>query len=375
VSKIISIGTQVPPYPHRQDKVAQFMQRIYACSPSVSRKMRFLYKHCGIDTRYSVVPDYSLPATGWKFYPPTENLEPFPSLEQRMSWYNLHAPGLAIKAIEDCITGMIEPSGITHLVTVSCTGMSAPGLDLQIMETMNLSPCLFRSSVNFMGCYAAIHGLKWADALCKADPDARVLVVCVELCTLHFQREANMDNIASGMLFGDGAAAVLVTPDDDPHAGLRLEKFHSEVALQGKKDMSWELSSTGFRMTLSSYIPDLLEADFAALVNAALGKAGLRVSDIRHWCIHPGGKRILEAITQSLHLAPDQLEHSYSVMQAYGNMSSPTLLFVLKAIQARIRQLKEKGGAEKGGAAAPEYIFGAAFGPGLTMETFIASVV
>ena len=374
MSKIISIGTQVPPYPHRQDTVEQFMQRIYACSPEDARKMRFLYKHCGIDTRYSVLPDYSLPAADWVFYPPTENLEPFPSIEERMTWYSRCAPGLAIKAIENCIEGMAGPGDITHLITVSCTGMSAPGLDLQIMEAMKLSPALFRSSVNFMGCYAAIHGLKWADALCRSDPGARVLVVCVELCTLHFQREASMDNIASGMLFGDGAAAVLVTPDKDPRPGLRLEYFHSEVALQGKKDMTWELSSTGFRMTLSSYIPDLLEADFSTLVNTALGRAGLRSSDIRHWCIHPGGKRILEAISQSLELRPGELEASYSVMKDYGNMSSPTLLFVLKAIQERIArsaQTRDPAEAPRAG----EYIFGAAFGPGLTMETFIASVV
>ena len=367
MSKIISIGTQVPPYPHRQDTVEQFMQRIYACSPDDARKMRFLYKHSGIDTRYSVLPDYSVPATDWTFYPATENLEPFPSLEKRMAWYNVHAPVLAVKAIENCIQDQAAPAEITHLITVSCTGMSAPGLDLQIMEAMHLSPSLFRSSVNFMGCYAAIHGLKWADAICKADPGARVLVVCVELCTLHFQRDASMDSIASGMLFGDGAAAVLVTPDEDPRPGFRLERFHSEVALQGKKDMTWELSSTGFRMTLSSYIPDLLEADFSTLVNAALDKAGLRSSDIRHWCIHPGGKRILEAISQSLNLQPEQLAPSYSVMRDYGNMSSPTLLFVLKAIQEQIRFA--------GPAASPEYVFSAAFGPGLTMETFIASVV
>ena len=369
MSKIISIGTQVPPYPHRQAEVEQFMQRIYACSPEDSRKMRFLYKHCGIDTRYSVVPDYSLSAADWEFYPATENLEPFPSLEQRMAWYGRCAPTLAIDSIHSCISGLATPSEITHLITVSCTGMSAPGLDLQIMEAMHLSPSLFRSSVNFMGCYAAIHGLKWADALCKSDPNAKVLVVCVELCTLHFQREATMDNIASGMLFADGAAAVLVTCDDNPHPGFRLEQFYSQVALQGKKDMTWELSSTGFQMTLSSYIPDLLGADFSSLVNAALQKAGLRSTDIRHWCIHPGGKRILEAIAQSMDLEPGQLEHSYNVMRDYGNMSSPTLLFVLKQIEAQIK------GAPRKNSSAPEYVFGAAFGPGLTMETFMASVV
>jgi predicted naringenin-chalcone synthase len=379
VSKIISIGTQVPPFPHAQGQVLDFMQRIYACGPDESRKIRYLYKHSGIDTRYSCIPDYSLPAADWQFYSPTENLEPFPAIEQRMQWYGQYAPILAVQAIESCLQDVEEPSAITHLITVSCTGMSAPGLDLQILEAMQLSPSLFRSSVNFMGCYAAIHGLKWADALCKAEPGAKVLVVCVELCTLHFQREATSDNISSGMLFADGAAAVLVTADKHPRKGFRLEQFHSEVSLQGKKDMAWDISSTGFRMTLSGYIPDLLEADFATLVNKALGKAGLHRSDIRHWCIHPGGKRILEAITQSLDLEAEQLAHSHAVMKAYGNMSSPTLLFVLKAIAERIQARTQVEGTAQPEAAPvgvePEYLFAAAFGPGLTMETFIATVV
>lgn len=340
------------------------MQRIHASSPEEARKVKFLYHQSGIATRYSVVPDYNLPANEWTFYSPTENLEPFPSTEKRMEWYGRHAPGLGVQAIRSCLEGLEEPAAITHLITVSCTGMSAPGLDLQIMEALQLSRSLFRSSVNFMGCYAAIHGLKWADAICRSDPRAKVLVVCVELCTLHFQSEATKDNISSAMLFADGAAAVLVTPDDDPRRGFRLEQFHSEVSLKGKGDMAWDISSTGFRMTLSSFIPDLLEADFASLVERALDKAGLGVSDIRHWCIHPGGRRILEAIGQSLHLDKAALEHSYSVMRDYGNMSSPTLLFVLQRIQAALN--KPDG---------PEFVFAGAFGPGLTMETFIASVV
>jgi predicted naringenin-chalcone synthase len=340
------------------------MQRIHASSPEEARKMKFLYHHSGIDTRHSVVPDYNLPTDEWTFYPPTENLEPFPSTEKRMQWYGAHAPVLAVQAIRSCLEGLEEPASVTHLITVSCTGMSAPGLDLQIMEALALPTSIFRSSVNFMGCYAAIHGLKWADAICRSDPAAKVLVVCVELCTLHFQSDGTKDNISSAMLFADGAAAVLVTPDTDPRGGFRLEQFHSEVSLQGKGDMAWDISSTGFRMTLSSYIPDLLEADFASLVNKALGKAGLGISDIGHWCIHPGGRRILEAIGKSLRLEAGELEPSYSVMREYGNMSSPTLLFVLKRIQDGLKN-----------ATGPGLVFAGAFGPGLTMETFIASVV
>ena len=280
-----------------------------------------------------------------------------------MQWYNRCAPGLGMQAILSCLDGLEEPGAITHLITVSCTGMSAPGLDLQLMEALQLPTSVFRSSVNFMGCYAAIHGLKWADAICRSEPGAKVVVVCVELCTLHFQSEATKDNISSAMLFSDGAAAVLVTADTDPRKGFRLEQFHSEVSLHGKRDMAWDIAQTGFRMTLSGYIPELLEADFASLVERALTRASLKTNDIRHWCIHPGGRRILDAIGKSLHLPGDALAHSYSVMRDYGNMSSPTLLFVLKRIQDA---LHDEDGA---------YVFASAFGPGLTMETFIASVV
>ncbi len=364
MSKIISIGTKVPPYAHSQEEVLEFMNRIYASTPEQARKVRHLYRHSGIQTRYSYIPDYSCRTSEWQFYAPTENLEPFASVEKRMEWYGRFAPQLAVESIEECINGLVEPKEITHLITVSCTGMSAPGLDLQIMEAMDLSPSLYRSSVNFMGCYAAVHGLKWADAICKTTPQAKVLVVCVELCTLHFQRELTQDNIASGMLFSDGAAAVLLTADNDPRPGFRLDQFYSEVSSGGKKDMAWNITSTGFQMTLSGYIPELLEANFATLVDRALASSGLERKDITHWCIHPGGKRILETIAHSMELGPSDLQHSYSVMQAYGNMSSPTLLFVLKSIGDG---LKERN--------SPQRIFAAAFGPGLTMETFISTIV
>jgi predicted naringenin-chalcone synthase len=225
LSKIISIGTAVPAYCHEQMTILSFMQTVYAANETDKRKMRFLYQQSGIKQRYSVISDYSRPVQDWKFYPQSENLEPFPSLEQRMMIYNRQAPLLSVDAIRDCLNHAHDPKKITHLITVSCTGMSAPGLDLQVMELMDLQKDIFRTSINFMGCYAAIHALKIADALCKSDSSARVLIVCTELCTLHFQREATMDNIASSLLFGDGSAAALITADEDPAEGLILDHF------------------------------------------------------------------------------------------------------------------------------------------------------
>src|SRR5690349_55142 len=203
------MGTAVPECKHDQFEILEFMQRVYAPDEAHRRKLRFLYKQGGIDARYSVIPDYSLPANQWQFYSPTENLEPFPTLEKRMQWFGEHAANLSVSAIKDCLS-RTENKNITHLITVSCTGLSAPGLDLEIMEKLELPYTLNRSSVNFMGCYAAIHAMKMADAFCKAEPGSIVLIVCTELCTLHFQRELTADNITSSMLFGDGAAALLI---------------------------------------------------------------------------------------------------------------------------------------------------------------------
>ncbi|MEP6676037.1 MAG: type III polyketide synthase [Ferruginibacter sp.] len=359
MSKILSIGTAVPEYRHEQQDILGFMQCVYALDETEKRKLKFLYRQGGINTRYSVIPDYSLPAAEWQFYKPTENLEPFPKLEQRMQWYQQHAATLSLKAVAQCVEKFPAKS-ITHLITVSCTGMSAPGLDIELIELLNLPATTFRTSVNFMGCYAAIHALKLADAFCKADTNANVMIVCTELCTLHFQKEYSVDNITSSMLFSDGAAAVLVSGNDEEQ-GLRIDHFYSMISLNGKKDMAWELSSRGFLMTLSSYVSDLIEENFDDLTKNALQAAGINKEDITKWCIHPGGKKILEAVHKSLGFTNGQLKPCYDVLEDYGNMSSPTVLFVLQKIMNALDKNE------------PAKIFGAAFGPGLTMETFILS--
>jgi predicted naringenin-chalcone synthase len=359
LSKIQSIGIGLPAFKHRQDDILDFMQRVYALDEAGKRKLKFLYRQSGIAHRYSTIPDYSLPADQWQFFHASENLEPFPGLEQRMQMFHKHAAPLSVQAIQQCLE-KFPVQKITHLITVSCTGMSAPGLDLELLELLELPPTIFRTSVNFMGCYAAVHGLKLADAFCKADKKANVLVVCTELCTLHFQKKPTTDNLTSSLLFGDGAAAVLITGNDEAE-GLNIDNFFSTTLLKGKKDMAWELSSSGFQMTLSGYVADLIEEDFNKLVCDALNAANLQKEEITHWCVHPGGKKILEAVHNSLGFTNGQLQHSYDVLRDYGNMSSATVLFVLKKIM---------DAADKKG---PGKILGAAFGPGLTMETFILS--
>ncbi|HRO44320.1 type III polyketide synthase [Agriterribacter sp.] len=362
MSKIINIGTALPHYKHRQEDILHFMQQVYATDTVEQRKMKFLYHQSGIQNRYSVVGDYSRSVKDWKFYPRSESLEPFPSLEQRMTLYHAHAAPLSVDAIRNCTERILPAKEITHLITVSCTGMSAPGLDLQITDLMDLPNTLYRTSINFMGCYAAIHALKIADAICKNDTAARVMIVCTELCTLHFQKEATTDNITSSMLFADGSAAALIAHDQYPLPGLALQHFYAEIIPRGKKDMAWELSSSGFLMTLSGYIPELIKEDFEPLIARALQSAGITREQINGWCIHPGGKRILEAVKKCLHLDEEALADSSRILEEFGNMSSPTILFVLQQMMQK-RQGKNKK------------ILGAAFGPGLTMETFVGEMV
>jgi predicted naringenin-chalcone synthase len=334
------------------------MQETYGLDDADKRKLKFLYTHSGIDTRYSVIEDFSV-SFGQRCFFPKEANTAFPLLEQRMEIFNKEAVSLSVKAINECLLGIITPQQVTHLVTVSCTGMSAPGLDLQVMEEMKLAPDIFRTSVNFMGCYAAIHGLKLAKMICDSTPDSNVVVVCTELCTLHFQQAFTEDNAASSLLFADGCAAVLVSNCIEKDNALSIRGFYSHVKQEGKSDMAWQLNSRGFLMTLSGYIPELIQEDIYPKLAAAAACNHLSLEDITQWCIHPGGKRILDMIQKKLNLPEKALSYSRDVLAKYGNMSSPTVLFVLKEI---MEDLHKK----------PAKIMGLAFGPGLTMETFIA---
>jgi predicted naringenin-chalcone synthase len=307
VADIISVATALPEFRHEQENILHFMQNIYGIDDMEKRKLAFLYRHCGINTRYSVINDYGLGNESWSFFPKDKPCC-FPKLEQRMQLYQHKALPLSVKAIERCINNYTTADKITHLITVSCTGMSAPGLDLEIMEAMNLSPSLFRTSVNFMGCYAAIHALKLAKMICDSTKLANVVIVATELCTLHFQEEYTMDNAASSLLFADGCAAVLVSNYLHSKQAVSLKSFYSQVAFKGKKLMAWELSSKGFLMTLSGYVPQLIEEDITALTAQALQQGSVTREEISYWCIHPGGKKILDVIGKQLKLEESDLD-------------------------------------------------------------------
>jgi predicted naringenin-chalcone synthase len=354
--KIIAIGTATPTYRHRQEDIMRFMLDANNLDEKNRKLLPILYRRSGIETRHSVFPDFSLPREQWDFF---SNNCTVPSLEKRMTLYNKQAVDLSANAINNCLqgtTGGIPPiQSVTHLITVTCTGISAPGLDILLMQKLNLSPNIVRTSVNFMGCYAALHALKIADAFCRADASAKVLIVCTELCTLHFQKTNNTDAVLSSTLFADGSAACLITSEKEVE-GLEIKQFYSKVALGGQEAMAWQLSSTGFLMTLSNHVPKLIKEEIKNLLESSLAQLNLTIDKITNWAIHPGGKNILEAVEHSLGLSHEDLAKSYDVLKNYGNMSSPTILFVLKEMM----EAKKQGN-----------IFAVAFGPGITMESVI----
>lgn len=358
MANIISISTAVPAWKHAQEDILAFMQASYQLDDTEKRKLKFLYHQSGIQYRHSVIKDYGTSEQGENSFIPANHLAAYPDIDKRMQLYNQHALPLSLDAATQCFTEQVTPAAITHLITVSCTGMSAPGLDLAIVNALALSPTINRTSINFMGCYAAIHALKQADYICKADTNATVLIVCTELCTLHFQKSSTPNNITSSLLFADGAAAVIVS-NLQTAKYISLDAFFSKVAFRGNDSMAWHISKDGFLMTLSSYVPQVIEEDIDQLLLEALSKNNLSKKDIQHWCVHPGGKKILEAFTKSTGIENEALKHAYAILKGYGNMSSPTVLFVLKEIW-EVAHNNEK-------------IFGCAFGPGLTIETFIAT--
>ena len=359
-----AIGTANPSHRIAQSQIADFMAQALEFGDADTRKLRALYRVSGIAHRYSVLPDYGRANGNYTFFPNTPTLEPFPSVGQRMAVYRREALPLATQAVRECLCQIpdVAAASITHLVTVSCTGMYAPGLDIELVQALGLRRDVRRTCVNFMGCYAAVNAVKLADAFCRADAQARVLIVSVELCTLHFQKSPKEDHLISNALFGDGAAACLVQAGPLPNGvpSLALQGFHCGLEPDGQDDMAWHINDFGFEMTLSSYVPKLIQRGIRNLTDGLLASLPVELGDIRHFAIHPGGRKILETIETELGLTHEDNRHAYRVLRDYGNMSSATVLFVLREVLAHATP------ADDG---APVLSF--AFGPGLTMEAML----
>lgn len=364
MSYITSIGTANPKHKIRQSDIADFMVRAMQLNKADASKLRSLYRATGIASRYSVLGDYGR-KDGFDFFSNTDDLEPFPSTKRRLDLYRHHSLKISLDAIESCLSRLpdIDKKSLTHLIVVSCTGMYAPGLDIDLVRSLGLSPNIQRLCINFMGCYAAFNGLKLADTFCETTPNARVLVVCTELCSIHFQKENNADNMLANALFADGSAALLVEAAPRPGLNLKPERFYCALIPEGENDMAWTVGDLGFEMKLSSYVPDVIRSGIGKLTSSLLQSSSQTLSDVSYFAIHPGGKRILEAIEEELGLTREQNRAAYEVLRNFGNMSSPTVLFVLAEI---CRGLNGVDGNRK--------ILSFAFGPGITLESMLLSI-
>ncbi|ESR22654.1 type III polyketide synthase [Lutibaculum baratangense] len=277
----------------------------------------------------------------------------FPGTNKRMQIYEERAPQLAEAAVARLELGG-DAKRVTHVIVTSCTGFSAPGLDLEIVARCGLDRSAERTIVGFMGCYAAISGLKLARHIVRSEPRSRVLLVNLELCTLHLKETKDIEQLLSFYLWGDGCAASLISAEA---TGIRLDSFRSFLAEDTSELMEWHVREDGFDMVLSGKVPGAIRHTLKERHGEILD--GRRPEAIDLWAVHPGGRSVLDAVAKALKLDPGALSASRGVLRDYGNMSSATVMFVLKALMAQDRR-----GAHG---------CGMAFGPGLTAETMLFS--
>jgi predicted naringenin-chalcone synthase len=303
----------------------------------------------GIAHRYSVLAPgedgAAVDASG--FY----QLGDFPDTAARMKKFEACAPDLAVEAVEKLLVGE-DRLRITHVIVTSCTGLSAPGIDLELVQRCGLPPSVERTMVGFMGCYAAINALKLARHIVRSEPSARVLAVNLELCTLHLHETAELEEILSFLLFADGCAAALISADP---VGVEINSFRAVLVPDTSALIRWHIREQGFDMVLSGAVPGAIRAALSESRDEILGGA----NDIGLWAVHPGGRTVLDAVEQAFALPPAALTASRSVLNDYGNMSSGTVMFVLDRIMR--------------GAAAGQRGCAMSFGPGLVAETMMFS--
>ena len=333
---ILDIATAVPEHSVSKEELVDFYCKSLEkelAEPS-RKKLRLISERTLIENRYSCIPDFN-GKTAELFTDGNYN----PAVEKRLEMFNLKSTSLGRSAIEKLFSQTkLSANQITHFITVTCTGISAPGLEFLLAEELNLLHTE-KLGINYLGCYAALKALKHAQYIAKADPQACVLIVCVELCSLHFVPSVEDEDVLSNLLFADGAAATIVCGDRNENSNklpvLAIDKIGSAY-IPGTMDlMTWNVSSKAFRMYLSKHIVEAIGSSIEPVVKSFLQSDP---DEIDLWAIHPGGVRIVDAVKNSLSLSNDTVKDSLRVLQNYGNMSSPTILFILSEMLRNIRK-------------------------------------
>jgi predicted naringenin-chalcone synthase len=334
---ILGLGTALPKNCYDQ------MDICTSLSPGFnSHRAPAVFQATQIEARHSVIDDLSWLLTN-------------PSNGDRLKAYMVQALPLGVEAIQQALDqAQLDPAEVDDLIVASCTGVDTPGLDVKLAEVMRMSPYLRRSSIVGMGCQALMPSLYQATNAVLAQPQRRVVVLTLELCTLHFQQGRTLMNMLGSALFADGASAAVIGNGRQPGPRLLDSLTYSDYQTQGY--MAFHPGDTGYQIALSNDIPELIGEQAPLLVDCLLARHRLHLNDISQWIVHPGGMRILDKVEETLALSPQALQHSRTILRQYGNMSSATLLFVLKRT------------IEKSQPAAGEYGIMLGFGPGLTIE-------
>ncbi len=347
---ICGMGTALPDYGISQERACAIAQK--GLTEKQSRLLATIYRKSTIKRRHTVLLDQENGATPFYDTADTSNGNG-PGTGQRMDRYAAEAVCLAVGASKTALANArCEAGDITHLITVSCTGFFSPGLDREIIEALRLSRSVRRTNIGFMGCHAALNGLQVALAIANAQADATVLLCATELCSLHFQQGWDTDNVLPNALFADGSAALVGKPASQQEKW-NCQATGSFLLPESNRDMTWRIGDHGFRMTLSRRVPALIAENLKPWLTQWLGRENLTIADVGSWAVHPGGPGILDAVSASLDLPPSALDVSRHVLADCGNMSSPTILFIVDRLRSR---------------QAPLPCVMLAFGPGLTIE-------
>ena len=363
---IWGLGTALPPLAISQSEAAKIGAQVCCTTDEQTRFLSTIYRRSGIRKRYSVLLEESNgSAVSQSFFAPRVTAEDRgPSTGERMQLYREKAAPLALAAARKAIdASALRASDVTHVITISCTGFTAPGIDIALVTALPLAPTVKRTHIGFMGCHGVLNGLQVAQAIAQAGVDSRVLVCAVELCSLHLHYGWDREKVVTNALFSDGAAALVAAKSGTPAAEstvilMTLVSTGSFVFPDTEDAMAWQIGDHGFEMTLSAGVPELLSKHLRPWFCQWLARSGLRLSDVRSWAIHPGGPRILSAVEQALGLDRAATAVSRDVLARCGNMSSPTILFILD----RLLSLR-----------APRPYVALGFGPGLVVEAVLFS--
>ena len=357
---IHGLATAVPPHTMSMRQAMEMAIAICCENDRDAKRLALMYEKSGVRNRHTIVP-YE---TAFSWVPAATDGSVIsgeargPGTSDRMALYSEHAGNLAHSAAKEALAmSNVAENEITHLVTVSCTGFGAPGIDVQLMNELNLGPTVSRVHVGFMGCHGGINGMRVAQAIVDADPSARVLLCAVEVCSLHYCTQWHAEKMIANALFADGAAALVLggkseaTTDHGQRPSIRATG--SCLVPNSTESMTWQIGDHGFEMTLDISVPRIIEENLSDWLDPWLKSHGETITSINGWCVHPGGPKIITAVENALGIHPDETANSRAILSDYGNMSSPTVFFILERF---IEQ----------GATGPCVALG--FGPGLIAE-------